>query len=270
MQLEKKIFLKILIISTLSIFLISCKKEIYLDLRTVEPILVVAAEISQNNAAEVKLTQTKGFYQPNIFPTITDAKVILSNSSGQSEELTVVNDSIYKSKIIKGEINSTYYLSINYKNKIYTATSILYPPVKLDSVVAKIIQPKYPPYFQAYWQDPKGKEIDYYRFRVLINDSVKVKEKFMFSADIFDGEYLSMPIMIPERNQNDEPTFLPGDLIRFTMQTLDRATGEYFTFLSNQSKTNPPSNILGGALGYFSAYSVSSATAIAPEWEWKK
>jgi hypothetical protein len=263
---DKKIEIsfKISIISVLSSLFISCKKEISLDLRTVEPILVVQAEIAEGSTASVKLTQTLGYYQPNVFTPITDATVTLTNDSGELEEMTLFGDSIFKTRNIKGTANTTYYLSIIYKGKTYTSVSTLYPPVLLDSVVPKFIHPDFPPYFQAYWQDPKSKDIDFYRFRVFINDSTEIKQNFIYSADIYDGEYFMMPIMIDQKNLNDEPTFLPDDRIRFDMQTLNRAMGEFFTFLNTYSETNPPSNITGGALGYFSAYSVSSKSTIVP------
>ena len=269
MKKNKIILFKILIISCLSITIISCKKEISLSLRTVEPILVVEANIGEGGEALVKLTQTRGFYEPNIFPPVTDAVVTLSNNLGESENLIVVGDSIYSSREIKGIQNTIYYLSINYKNKTFTASSTLHSPVPIDSVVAKLIRPDFPPYFQVYWQDPKGKEIDYYRFRVFINDSIEVKQNFITSADVYDGEYLSTIIMIGDHNSKDKTIFSPGDTIRFDMQTLDKAAGEYFTFLNDHSKTNPPTNISGGALGYFNAYSVSSTKVVAPYWEKK-
>ena len=264
-----KILFEILIISILSILIISCKKEISLNLRTVEPILVVEAEIAEGSQAKVKLTQTHGFYQSNIFMPIIDAKVTLSNNFGESEDLTLVSDSVFVSNNITGTINTTYYLSIIYNNKTYTSSSTLYPSAQLDSVVPKLIRPDFQPYFMVYWQDPKSKEIDYYRFRIFINDSIEVKQNIVYSADIYDGEYLSMPIMIAEKNANDEPIFFPNDIIRFEMQTLDMSVGKFFSFLQTNSGNNPPTNITGGALGYFSAYSVSSASAVAPYWERK-
>ncbi|MCL2598000.1 MAG: DUF4249 domain-containing protein [Paludibacter sp.] len=258
-----------MIISILSIFVISCKKEILLDLRTVEPILVVEAEIAEGGTATVKLTQTADFYQPNIFNPITDADVTLSNNFGETEDLTLVGDSMFVSNNIVGTINTTYYLSITYNNKTYTSSSTLYPPVPLDSVVPKQIRPDERPYFMVYWQDVKGKEIDYYRFRIVVNGSVEVKQNIVYSADIYDGEYLYMPIMIAEKDREDKQVFLPGDVLRFDMQTLDTSAGEFFSFLRKNGGTNPPTNITGGALGYFSAYSVSSQFAIAPQWDVK-
>jgi len=269
MNKETIILLRVLIISILSTMMISCKKEISLDLRTVPPILVVEAEISEGNTAQVKLTQTSGFYEPNIFIPIIDAKVSLSDDFGENEELTLDGDTMFVSNGIIGEINTTYYLTIVYNNKTYTSSSTLYPPVPFDSVVPKQINSNSQPYFMVYWQDPKGKDIDYYRFRIFVNDSIEVKQNIVYYADIYDGEYLSMPIMISNRNNNDDHVFLPGDVLRFDMQTLDRGAGQYFSFLRKNSETNPPTNITGGALGYFCAYSMSSQSAVAPQWDVK-
>ncbi|MDR2824964.1 MAG: DUF4249 domain-containing protein [Prevotellaceae bacterium] len=258
---------KFSILILICIFLFSCKKEIELDLRTVEPILVVEAEIGEGSTARVKLTATRGFYEPNFFLPVTDATVTLSSSKGETEDLINHGDSLFLSRNIEGQANIIYYLTIIYRNKTYESQSTLFPAVTLDSVVAHSANPKMPPIFVAYWQDPLGKDIDYYRFRVYVNDSIEVKQNFSGSADIYDGEYLSSPFIIAEVNRINEPIYKPHDFIRFDMLTIDRETGHYFSFLDNRDKTNPPTNIKGGALGYFCAYSKSSQYVEVPEWE---
>ncbi|MDR1652861.1 MAG: DUF4249 domain-containing protein [Prevotellaceae bacterium] len=248
-------------------FSVSCRKEIELDLRTAAPVLVVEAEIVEEGFARVKLSETSGFYSSNLFPSIIGAEVSLASSRGETEQLHMNSKREFKSSTITGKSNTTYYLTINYKDKIYNAQSTLYPAVTLDSVVAKSVNPKMAPVFIAYWQDPPGKEIDYYRLRIYVNDSLEVKQNFAGSADIYDGEYISTLFMIAEVNYNNEKIYLPGDSIRFDLLTIDREAGKFFSFLNSNTKTNPPSNITGGALGYFCAYSVSSQYAEAPYWE---
>ncbi len=248
----------------------SCRKEIDLDLRSIEPILVVQAEICEGQTAEVKLSSTKAFYDINVFPPLMDAVINLTNGSGLEEKLVLGTDSIFRSKIIKGEIDETYYLKIEYNNEIYTSSSKMLPPVPIDTII--VIKPfmsgQKEPIFNLAFTDPLSKEIDYYRFLFYLNDERIMKKNNSFgSADIYDGTIISTIFMLYDENVRDndgevENFLKPGDKVTFEIQTINRSAYLFFSSLGSVSKSNPNSNIEGGAIGSFSAYSKNEKSII--------
>jgi hypothetical protein len=253
-----------IILLTLCFF--ACRKEIDIDLRTAAPLLVVQAEIAEGDSARVKLTKSRGFYEPNVFLPITDAVITLSDDAGTAETLTLVGDTVYYSYNMMGEAGRTYNLSINYDGKTYTSQSKLLPAVPIDTIITQVMPiSEMPPIFSLTFTDPLGLEINYYRFRLFVNNEKKIKGEQVTSADILDGEVLTLPFMIyPEDNKQDT-IYVAGDSIKFVMMTIDKGTYDFFAGLG-RGKTNPASNISGGALGYFSAYSQVEKTVEVPEW----
>jgi hypothetical protein len=73
---------------------------------------------------------------------------------------------------------------------------------------------------------------------------------------------------LPYFEGGDENRLKAGDVIRVEMQSIERAVYDYFFSLDQTieqdaaTPANPVSNIAGGALGYFSAHSMQTATLV--------
>jgi hypothetical protein len=61
---------------------------------------------------------------------------------------------------------------------------------------------------------------------------------------------------------------LPKDSVTIEMHCIDKPVYDYYYSLGNRDNSatpaNPVSNIVGGALGYFSAHTVRKTTAVVP------
>lgn len=246
----------------------SCRKEIDLDLRSADPILVIQSEICESEAAIVKLSSTKGYFDKNDFPSIGNAIVSISKENEPFEQLIYVNDSVFLSETTIGEVGKTYTLKVEYGNETYTAISKLLPPVPIDSV--KLVPLPFPAMkdlvFTLFITDPPGKEIDYYRFYIYVNGNRILKSRnFVGSADILDGNSVKSTFIVPIENENEQQMLFPGDEIKFEMHTIDKGAYQFFSSLGATGKTNPTTNIEGGALGYFCAYSASQKSVFVEE-----
>lgn len=105
------------------------------------------------------------------------------------------------------------------------------------------------------FQDPIGRG-NYYKFKFQ-KDNETSTSLFLFSDEVVDGGVNNRSLRAGNISLNKE------DTIRVIMMCIDKAVYKYFYGISangngpNASATpaNPVSNITGGALGYFSAYS---------------
>jgi len=112
------------------------------------------------------------------------------------------------------------------------------------------------PYFAIpFFIDPAGLR-NYYRFLQKING--KPDPAFLVHNDNFsDGKPSVEPVI------SSGMDMYKGDTLDFQMQCIDSGVYNYFysaaasTGSSDTTPANPVSNITGGALGYFSACSVS-------------
>jgi Domain of unknown function (DUF4249) len=261
----------IVFIAFLSIIFNSCEKVIEIDLNSTDPQIVIEGEISdQVGIYTIKISKTVNFSDANNYPPVQGATVKIADDAGTSETLTETAAGIYKTRNLLGIAGRTYTLNVNIAGKIYTAVSAMPTLVPLQGI--KII----PSNLLRPGQDTGARFIaipnyidppsigNCYRFIQTLNN--KVDNAFIvFNDNVNNG----MPNQRPIFSRDLE--LKKGDTLMVEMRNLDRPVYEYFYSLNQSSgngpgggttPANPVSNIVGGALGYFSAYSTSKKTVI--------
>lgn len=252
-----------------AILVSSCEKEIDVDLRTASPRLVIEGILPENSVANIKLTTTIGFYEPNTFPPISNAKVELSDDLGNHEILAFDADGKFYSNSIKGIAGRTYTLKVEYDNETYTAISKLPPRVEIDSLGFEYMAVVMPyPYPKIYFTDPVGEDNQYYRTMVYLNGKRIKKDDGALSMEYNDGQSISLFVTVPPESNGDDP-YKEGDIITVEMQSIDKGAFTYFSTLGqiDNSLNNPTTNFDGNVLGYFNAYSSDQKSVIIAKWD---
>ena len=246
----------------------SCEKEIDVDLRSVPSRIVIEGMVPQNTLAMVRVSQTLDFGNNEGYPFLKGAIVKISDNVGNTEILTQDNTGWYVAQNLKGEEGRTYSLSVNYEGKEYTATSRMPKQVKLDSLtITKILAMDYglP---MVHFTDPVGKENEYYRCLVFINGKQRADVgEIVLNTENTDGSPMHMPLTVFSSNDDVDPIVQDDELL-VEFQSVDKPSYTFFENLSQSenSLNNPTTNIKGGALGVFSAYSFDRKSIIA-KWE---
>lgn len=260
---------KLIAVTVLFIFTAySCEKEIDVDLRTVPPRIVIEGMVPQNTLAMVRVSQTLDFSDNSGYPFLKGAIVKISDDAGNSEILEQDNTGWYVAQELKGEEGRTYSLSVNYEGKEYTATSRMPKQVKIDSLtITKILAMDYglP---VVHFTDPVGKENEYYRCLVYINGKQRADVgEIVINTENSDGSDMHMPLTVFSSNDDVDP-IQQNDELLIEFQSVDKPSYTFFENLSQaeNSLNNPTTNIRGGALGIFSAYSYDRMSIIA-KWE---
>ncbi|NDV93920.1 DUF4249 domain-containing protein [Dysgonomonas sp. 521] len=260
----------IIILSALFILLglTSCEKEIDVDLNSVPPRIQIEGIVKQGQPATVRVSHTIDFNDNSGYPFLKGAIVKVSDDAGNSEILQQDATGWYVAENIKGVIGRTYYMSVTYEDIEYTSTSQMPPLVKLDSLSmyrAPIMDFAVP---MIHFTDPKGETNQYYRCLVYINGKQHPDvNELALSAEFVDGSPIHQFLPIFTYDEDVDP-IEKGDEIMIEFQCIDKGAYTFFYTLSRieDSKTNPTSNITGGALGYFCASTVDQMTIIA-DWE---
>lgn len=251
----------------------ACEDIIDVKLNSVDPELVIEGTIRMGAAAEVWITKTKDFDATNEYPPIKDAVVVISDDAGNVETLACNAQGRYVATTIVGMERTTYHLSVTYEEVEYTATSYMPPKVKIDSLTvwkAPIMEYAFP---RVHFVDPVGKENEYYRCILYINGEKPLLndrlEDQLISTEFVDGTQITQPVFVRYVNSGrDDKPIQQGYRVTVEMQCIDKAVYTYFDTLYHidEGLANPTTNIKGGALGYFGAYSFTSASVMM-EWE---
>lgn len=251
----------IVLVATLVLLISSCKKEIDVNLRSAEPNIVIEGVVKLDSLAQVRITFTKDFSSTNEYDLVKDAVVEISDDKGAKEVLIPDSEGVYKTKAMRGVERTTYNLLVKYNGKEYTATSKMPPLVKMDSLSLRKIPLFDFPSPVIHFQDPSHYDNEYYRVVVYVNEKRLDMDQKIFSTEFVKGQYINVDILLFPKDNGDDP-IAQGDNIMIEAQCVDKDTFTFFESLSRieNSLNNPTSNIKGGALGYFSAYSFSSKT----------
>ncbi len=288
------------LVASSAIFLTSCEKEIDLNIKGADDKLVVQASIErqidpytgdeEGLPPIVVLTKSISFFGDldsaalaEIF--VHDAEVYVSDGTqevklkeydfrfapGQAIESAYFYslDTSAGSPLMFGEMGTNYTLRIEWQGETYTSSSMIRPPVPIDSFWVQ--EPKNVNYDTTYYEvrarytDPIEKP-QYYYF--MVNSKYQYQEPTSYE-DVFNDEVVngvSLNFTFDAADFDDENNqrgyFIQGDTIEVNWSAIDYEAYEFYNTksFSGNSIGNPfatPVNVLGnisnGALGSFVA-----------------
>jgi len=268
-------------LSLLLTILAACTERIEIELDETYTRLVVEGKITnETKSHRVLLTKTSNYFANEPAPKVTGAIINISDGTN-NYPLSEIAPGIYETAAnVKGEIGNIYTLNIsnididnNGNDETYTASSLLRPVAPVDSIKVEFRKDWGEIWtVKVYALDPPT--TDYYMFNVYNNGKLlsdTLDEVFLTDDLLFNGNYTNG--IVSQFFEEEEADI--GDTITFEMCGI---TKEYIEFLydlqiesgySAPMFSGPPANIKGnisnGALGFFTAYSVSIGETIITE-----
>lgn len=242
-----------------------CKKVINVDLKNAATQTVITGEVSNlPGPYQVTISKTVNYTADNIFPPVSGALVIITGN-GVTDTLTETSAGTYSTHTLTGKPGSSYALYVAISGQIYTATSVMPQPVTLDSIgFTTTGRNNTTLNAVAYFQDPLN-IVNNYQFIEYSNGKrfSNSRGSTVFSDRLSDGKYISRTLY------DDSTDIVSGNLLTLQMKCVDKPVYEYLDELlqisgsdgggfSSPNPGNPTSNIVGGALGYFTANTINS------------
>jgi hypothetical protein len=255
-------------IGLLALIFSACQEVIEVDLNTTDPQFVVEGTVTdQPGPYRVRITKTVNFDEPNNYPAVSGAAVVITDGA-LTDTLAEVEPGIYETRFLtQGEPGRTYTLTVRVEGNIFTASSTMPAAVPFDDLTTdESTQPGGETVILMVpeFRDPVGFG-NYYRF-IQWNNGRRLPAIFVLDDRNSDGLRITRPLFAP----NSDIETAVGDTVTVEMQTVDRATYKYFFALDASSGNSPnasvpanPDNNFGGAcLGYFSAHTVQQRSLI--------
>jgi hypothetical protein len=291
-----RLFIFILLLVVFS----SCEKNITINSKGAEPVLVVEAEIENGEAPTVILSKSTDYFgkiSPEILTNsfVKGAKVTISNGIntillkeynlplGNGYSITYYTND--PAVTFNGELNKTYTLNIVAEGKSYNATTTI-PAItrRIDSLWWKPV----PQATDTNWVAVMVKAYDkpglgdYIRYFTKRNrENFLAGDPSVFDDDVIDGTQYELQVSRGQDRNNPSTDgdyksfFRRGDTVTFKVCNIDKTTYDFWRTMeySYQSIGNPfaspgkvLSNIQGApALGYFGGYGSQYKTLIIPK-----
>lgn len=255
------------VIILLLVLFSSCEQVIDLPLRDSDARLVIEGGITDDSGScRVRLSRVVNYNASNDPSLVSGANVVLFDNDLQYS-LTEVQTGLYANPQLVGIPGHTYRLEVMVDGENYSSTSYMPLKVEIDSLTLE----EQSFFFDTalvthvHFKDPAGQE-NYYRYRSRIGDLMS--KDIQVDRDLFfDGQDIDQPLFGGGRKP------FPGDTIFVELWGIDKGVYEYYNTLNSilggagpsvASPANPTSNITGGAIGYFSAYTISRSWIIPP------
>ncbi len=246
----------------------SCSKELDLGYRSVDKVTVIEGFIT-NEGVSVVVTTTRDMSDTTHYPCVNDAVVTLSDSEGWSEELIYsAADSAYVSPSgATGVPGLTYTLSVTREGKTFTSQSLMHEAVEITDAKFCYYEVLFLKQllFCANIQDIADDD-NFYHYIFYHNGKAYTESVMSDKKD--PGGPLKLNIMCVDEESTmsdwdmdivDERFVNEGDAFTLEVRSTDETAYNYLYSLgiSGMASSNPIANFKGGALGYFSAYSVT-------------
>jgi len=260
-----------LVFLLLGVLLVSCTKELDIDVNSSDPQIVVEANLSTISPIEIRLTESVNFDDDNVFPIVSGALITVEDDLGNQYNLTEIEPGKYTNPSLLGTVGRVYFLTILSNNKELSATSTIPNQVFFDSLIVNEASgnstggPGGVGTHEVFvdYNDPSNQN-NYYRF-VEFKNGVYVNA-FLFDDRLTDGLSTTTGLIGFARNLNS------GDTLTIEMQCVDKFIYEYYKSFENlfggpassSTPANPYTNIIGSKLGYFSAHTSQKRTYIVP------
>jgi hypothetical protein len=251
--------------------MISCEKVIDIKIKDSDSKYVIEGVISdQAGSCKLLLSQTVKFSDPNVFPGVSGATVTVKDN-GVTSVLTETSRGVYETGAVIARPGHIYELTVVIGSQTFTATSRMQAPVPIDTVIINRGPFGAQKFAYVYYTDPAGIN-NGYRFIQYVNGR-KDPAIFWDNDEFTDGQRTAVLLDNGVTDITDARSIKSGDVVLIELLSLDDPIYHYWSSLIfggadgsgyTASPSNPVTNIVGGALGYFSAHSVSQKIVIAP------
>jgi hypothetical protein len=260
----------LIVLSLISIFQFpGCQKVIDIDLNEAAPRIVIEGLINDRRGPyAVSISKSGSYFNEPVLPTVSGARVIISDNTGAVDTLRETAPGIYLTSRTRGIPGRTYKLRVISENQEYAGTSTMYSHVNIDSLSLVRSEIQHFDFgnnnenelnmeIHCHFKDPPEK--NYYRVRVFKNDSINTQNYRLFDDQYTNGSQTELRVARAEK----------GADYRVELMSIDKPTYNFYRTLEDllytnpffgSTPANPNSNLSNGALGYFGAYAVSVKT----------
>jgi hypothetical protein len=247
------------------VFFVSCEKVIDIDLNDAEAKLVIEGNIDDEGGPfTIRISRTISFSDPNVFPGVSGAQIIISDNEGNTETLVETTPGVYPINSIIGAVGKTYNVSIGVDGFSFQTSCKMPQRTEIDTLRVEEGFFGAFKYLTVVFQDDPNTE-NYYRLIKVINGEMK-KDINLLSDALTNGELFEAPLFF-----FGSDSLSSGDVVEVIMHGIDKVNYDFLRTLNetlnvgvSATPANPLSPFSPNALGYFSAHAVSRKTVVIP------
>jgi len=260
----------------LGLTLVGCQKEIQLDLREAATKYVLEGNLDDSTGFNLRITQSKPFYDDNTFNPISTASVVVSDDAGNSYTIPYDTSGFYIDTNLKAVVGRTYTVQVNDNGNEFVSSATVPQKTLIKKVTVGSINfgggqngPGIVRFLQV-WYDENPGAGNHYRV-IYKNPKDPLSSLGINLQDDRFGDGIETQILIFGGTDDEEAKLEIGDTVSVSLQSIDKAAYDYLYTLDLISTdrgggaitpTDPTSNWSNKALGVFIATTVDGKSVI--------
>jgi len=255
----------VIFIFLLAATVVSCRENMEVSMpSSAEKAVIEGYVSSEQDSSYVKVSRTHPVYTPNVVPPVSDAFVRVN-----ADTFFYAGNGTYKPRSpYKGHVGKPYLLRVNYGGKEYVSASLMAPLIKIGSEFKPVYHAREGFIKEGYSVSVNfsfAYPFQYTYFRAGFKNEVNTKGR--------DSIYDIMVMTAGKHFKYNEMQTMeiplmrlqPNDTALLVFKSCDRSAFDYYNQISSNTLTatpfsnppvNLPTNILGGAIGFFAAQEV--------------
>lgn len=243
----------------------SCKEEIDLAVPGGPQKIVIESEVTtETDSSFVRVTRTADYYSSNTNPAITDAQVTVNGVV-----FTHTVNGVYKpASPYTASAGTIYNLNVIADGATFTSSSVLEPMFSVDSIF-QVYKPAEGFLDAGYSINYIGLDnrprIKYTYFRLGYFDTIVQRDSLSDALILFNSD--QTPVGTPYPFELPFTRFQPGEEVIMIFRSVTKEMSDFIAAYSEQTSGAPgpfqvppanlPTNIRGGAVGYFATYDIA-------------
>ncbi len=250
--------------------LTSCEKVIDVDLKNVEPKIVIEGIVDNSGRpAMVKITKSVSFSNTAAAPTVSGAIVKITNDAGSVFTLAETATGKYTNASLQGQVGKSYTLTVQNAGVTYMAKSTIPRPAPIDTIYQETVQL---PTITPGAATSNGKIVSLvYTDIVGFGDNAHVVQTINGNVDntliVGDDQFADAGNTPFQLYPNKNTKLKTGDIVKVELRFIDKTIFRYLLGIQeiqqgNSVPANPDSNFSGGCLGFFSAHTSETKTIV--------
>ena len=243
----------------------ACQKVMKVNIAPQEKKFVIEANLSdKDDSLVVRVSKTIDFNSRDLDNGVDDAVVTIQRRGWDATpiKLNTLGKGLYSLKFPAIQ-RVTYDLVVSVDGQVFTSSSVMPQKVPFDSLAITPMQvlgkTKNVP--TIFFKDPPGLG-NCYRFLLSV-DGFENYTIFLADDKFFDGRSVRHDLLDFYTEEDSTISIDQYDIVRVEMRSIAPPVHQFYNSLlqsstgesQTASPTNPVSNIVGGALGYFSVHS---------------
>lgn len=273
MKQKDRVIIRNLFILIFVFIITGCQKVISIDVLPLhEKKYVIEANLSdKDDSIRVIVSRTLSISNPSLFDPFDNAIVTLKKDN----LIPVLLNGKGKGKYtgyMKTEVGADYLLEVEIDGSSFTATCKMPPKVLIDTlfVTPSTILGKPKNLATVKFSDPPEQD-NYYQF-LLSTNGFENSSIFITDDRLFNGRNVKYELNDFLVEKNERYSIDKHDWVYVEARNIDPSIYKYFYSLKEytinpgpgNTPDNPVSNIVGGALGYFSVHSYQWLKCVSP------